>query len=96
MTTTIRVFPDHQSSGIWKNYCNVSPESIGIDSNAILVALKYWHMTWEFLITEGKLSYSASLEWIEDGRKLVEEMNNKYGNKYQFVYQVSEKDIEKE
>ncbi len=90
---TIRVFPDYCSTGIWSMTANISPESIGIRDHAILMALKYWHWTWEFLIVDGKLSKSACQTWKADGQKLVDQLNRQYGKKYNFVYNVDDKDL---
>lgn len=87
----IRVFPDYCSTGVWFDYGNVEPQSLGI-SEGLQLALKYWHDTWEFAITRWGDETLTPLvsqryidRWNEDGKKLCELMS-KENDKFVFIY----------
>jgi len=103
MKEIIRVFPDYCSSGLWSETGNVEPEELGITDAGIILALKYWHWIWEFEIAKSEpenwefdhrkfhgLSDYGVKVWKEDGQKIVDELNTKYGDKYEFVYDIDE------
>lgn len=92
MKPKIKVYPDYMSSGLWDN-CGDPLD--GLDLPALLgysnmMALRYWHETWEFLAEFGDrkspMSSNYWTRWNSDGRKLVEEFN-KCQDKYEFIYQ---------
>lgn len=88
----IKVFPDHCSSGLWneETYGNIDPpESVGISDPALLLALKYWHWTWEFLLIEGKLTRRAAETWLKDGEMLVALLNERYTGIHNFTYRAN-------
>lgn len=92
----VRVFPDYCSSGLWdENGCNMWAEDfLGLLSESDLMALKYWHEAWEFLLMDGsleeppvqKMSDSYVARWSEDGKALVERFN-KQQNEFTFIYE---------
>ncbi len=97
-----RVFPDYCSTGLWNSeddleapFANTEPEKYL--SVAECLSLKYWHWTWEFLIANdcmeenGKphLSETGIKIWFDDGKKLVDFLNEKYQGKYLFEYEVN-------
>lgn len=87
MKPKIRVYPDYMSSGLWdESGTNLDEDKFrDLLGYSNMMALRYWHETWEFL---GEFGMSSSYwqRWQEDGRKLVEEFN-KCQDKYEFVYQ---------
>lgn len=90
----IRVFPDFMASGFWK-----TPEDghgmieasqfEGIVPDALLLAVKYWHEVWEFIIADEFKEYKCSAKyknrWEEDGKYLVELMSQAQ-EVYNFIY----------
>ena len=88
----IRVFPDYQSTGLWHGteHYNMDPNEIGLDGG-LLIALKYWHWVWEFLIVTDcgercMLSASAVQEWKQDGKRLVDALSERYDGVHTFEY----------
>ena len=91
MKEVIEVFPDWCSSGLWYEDGNADPEGLGIDDLGIILALQYWHWFWEFNIGDSgaededcKVSEYGIKQWEEDGQKIVDVLNEKYGDKYFF------------
>lgn len=80
------------SSGFWQYPRGANlDESQFIDSLTpeIMVALKYWHYTWEsaYNYTGGShgISKNYQLEWEKDGQTLVDRMNA-CQDEYEFIY----------
>lgn len=84
----IKVFPDHCSTGLWNtaSHGNIDPELVGICDPALLLALKYWHWTWEHLLIEGRLSQRAAQSWLRDGEQLTALLNERYRGQHEFIY----------
>lgn len=84
----IEVFPDYCSTGLWdtESRANIDPESSGVSDPALLLALKYWHWTWEFLVVNDTLSAHAVQTWVQDGAQLVKLLNERYAGVHEFVY----------
>lgn len=87
---TVRVFPDYESTGLWEG-AKPGGSSMSLSdfegslSPIILMALKYWHHTWE--LSELGMSKRYFDEWQEEGRNLVEDMNMHPNNtEYYFIY----------
>lgn len=94
--TIVKVFPDYLSTGLWINHTNVDVERFNFNSE-VAIALKYWHMTWEFLLAhyrDGNLmSNDFTVQWIADGGEIVDAMNvwaDIAQIPYTFVYEVTE------
>lgn len=84
MKKIIKVFPDNMSSGLWADGVNISEHEVRLSKSCIL-ALRYWHEMWEFAIDKGNMSDSYKMRWNEDGKRLVEAMNE-CQSEYEFVY----------
>lgn len=99
---TVLVFPDYCSTGFWllheclespigSTHVNCDGEDFGLPAE-ILIAVKYWHHTWELCQDKDYnsiMSHSYFREWMEDGKALVQAMNN-FSTDYNFVYGVEE------
>jgi hypothetical protein len=93
MMKTVKVFPDHCSSGLWNeegaNMCESTLEDI-LDP-VDFIALKYWHSTWEFLLSGFPLHKDIKMRegyfkrWNKDGQAMVDCWNAKQ-DKVKFVY----------
>ena len=89
----VRVFPDYLSSGLWKNYCNITLNELGIDNYALEQEIYLWHKEWELNIADtlykeypdyvNEETYNL---WYTQGKNIVDHLNNIYGYKYKFIY----------
>lgn len=90
MKEVIRVFPDYCSSGLWhgRGGYNMDEESfLDVLDSTDLMALKYWHHSWEASMDSFGCLLSKRWQdnWEQDGQLLVDSWNAKQ-EKYQFVY----------
>lgn len=75
MRTKIRVFPDYMSTGLWDYPVGSMVDEDEIDHCIpahLLVALKYWVRTWEFI---DSFSPEYMQEFKMDGQVIVDAMN---------------------
>jgi len=79
MTRTIKVFPDYCSTGLWENQISVDVEQFDWLPFSATMALRYWHRAWEMLYDYESCKWMGSTsyykEWYEDGKELVNIMN---------------------
>ena len=91
MKQIVRVFPDFCSSGLWSEKPSVnywSEDFLDVLSPIDLLALKYWHLSWEMSMDfengcKNNLSWQAQFE--KDGQTIVDAWNAKQ-DIYEFIY----------
>ena len=101
MKKTIRVFPDYCAFPLWDDKGNVKLEDLGINDELLDIALRNWSDVWDEraskylqqLAEDGHLFKSDETSvhsnyWFDDGQKLVDIMNEKYGDKYIFTLEI--------
>jgi hypothetical protein len=86
----IKVFPDHCSSGFWDYETGIMIDEDELNlPDSLLIAYKYWHHVWEYLIDDvgepPRMNKSYIEQWHKDGETLVCEMN-KVQSEYEYRY----------
>jgi hypothetical protein len=95
--TLIDVYPDWCSTGLWGEHrgrqrVSLNPEQFeGIVPHTMMLALRWWHCSWEMSSgTDGFTPYYRS-EWYEDGKYLVNSMNeHSKQHGIEFIYRAKE------
>ena len=87
MKRVIKVFPDYLSSGLWGNNGGSICESevSHCVSPIAMIALKYWHMTWDVYNESWNKGDICTNKWEADGLLIVDTMNASQ-DEFHFVY----------
>jgi hypothetical protein len=101
MKKSIRVFPDYGAFPLWNDNGNVELEDLGINDKLLEITLRNWSDVWDErsskrlqqLAEDGHLFKNDETSvhsnyWFDDGQKLVDIMNERYGDKYIFTLEI--------